>query len=189
MSFWKSITIVLLTLFFVEGGILFVDSIRPVRFTSNAKYMVILEDSTDQKFSYNMASLANHQAVLTAEIVDTVSFIKNVYQRSGLIYDKNKIDEYRKKINVEVVTDTEIVEVSVTNDMPQRSQKICQSILDQLQEKSSSGYWNQSNFSIEILDPPSLPNKPSSPNLSQDLLVGFAASFLIIIFYQLLKNE
>ncbi len=190
-SFGYKFGIFLLVLLFVEGAIFGIDYLRTPKYQSTAKYMIVIKvDKEDQSLNaYNLSVAANHLAELTAEIIDTASFIKKVYQRSGIIYSAEKIEEYRKQIEAKVIKETEIVEVSITNGIPQRAQKICQATIDTLQEEIKNTDWSQRDFDIELIDPPSLPLRPTSPQPIKDLMIGFIGVLMIWGFYYLIVKD
>lgn len=182
-----NILFLVLVLIFVEGTIFAINSVRTPKFQSVSKYMVVISDY-DKLNSYNSSVAANHLAGLTAELVNTSSFIKKVYNNSGLIYDSRKIDHYRKLINAEIVKETEIVEISVINESPSRAQKINEEIINLLEAETKSANWSQRNFKIELIDPPLAPYSPISPQPIRDFIIGFVAVVMIFSFYYMVRE-
>lgn len=189
-SLSSKISVFIILLIFIEGAIFGIDSFRAPKYQSKAKYMVVIqEDKADSNMNaYSTSIAANHLAELTAEIVDTAHFIKNVYKRSGIIYNAKDIDEYRELIGAKVVKETEIVEVSMINKVSQRAQKVCQAIIDEIQNEVSGAKWSTRDFTIEIIDPPSLPQEPISPKLFRDLAIGFIGVLIVTVSYFLVKS-
>jgi len=190
-SFGYKFGLFLLLLIFVEGAIFGLDYLRTPKYQSTAKYMIVIrQDKKDASANiYNTSVAANHLAELTAEITNTASFIKKVYQRSGIVYHPDQIEEYQKEINVTVVKETEIVEASVINQEPQRAQKVCQAVIDTLKEEIGKTSWSQKDFYIELIDPPSLPLKPISPQPLRDMGIGLVGVMMLVGFYFLVRGE
>jgi capsular polysaccharide biosynthesis protein len=189
-NFSNKLGVFLLILLFVEVVIFGIDSFRTPEYQSTAKYVVILDREEGGSLdSYTLSMAAGHLAGLTVELIDTTSFIREVYQRSGLIHDLQDIEEARKRIEAEVVEDTEVVKVSVIDKVPERSQKICQTIVDTLETEVENTNWSQENFNIGLIDQPILPQRPISPNLSRDLIAGFLAVLMVAVFYSLFREE
>jgi capsular polysaccharide biosynthesis protein len=186
--FGASIGLFILILVLVEGLIFAVDYYRTPKYQSTAKYMVVIDSGDDNLNAYNASVAANHIAELTVELVDTASFIEKVYNNSGLIFNSKEIDKYREMISAEVIKETEIVEVSIINESPTKAQKICDNVIVNLKDEIDSNQWAQKKFNIEILDPPSLPYNPISPDMLRDLAIGFVGLIMIFSFSSLIKD-
>jgi capsular polysaccharide biosynthesis protein len=178
---------VILTIAATAVLVFVIDQIREPMYKSQAKYMTIVEPSQeDTNINYNQKALANHQAILTAELVDTRSFVKSVFQQSNIIYKSDLIDEYQKLIEAEVVGDTEVVDFTVRYNNPQRALTIAEAALDKLKEEVNSESWPGEGVTIEIIDQPSLPSSPYSPNYFVDLIIGLSAVFLGVVIYKIM---
>jgi len=168
---------------------LLVDYFRSPLFSSEAKYIVIIEQN---KRSENIASInstseaTSHFAELTAQIINTSSFVKEAYRRSGMIYTQKEIYENKERVGAEVIKDTEIVNIKVLDDTPRKAKILAQSVFDQLKEEIKDNEWGDKSFNIELIDSPSEPLDPISPQVGRDLIIGLISVLILTSFYFLI---
>ncbi len=189
---WRKIVSFLLILFLVEGSILLVDYFRSPKYSSQAKYIVVIDQDkrNDSVASINDTSqAASHFAELTAQIINTSSFVKDTYRRSGMIYTQEEIYENRDSVKAEVIKDTEIVELEVIDETPRKSKLLAQAVFDQLEEEISGDKWKDRSFSIELIDSPSEPIEPVSPQVGRDLIIGLVSVLILTSFYYLVWSD
>ena len=184
----QKVGVFLLSLILVGGAILGIDHLRTSKYQSTAKYMVVLEENEDMT-PLNASDVGNHLAELTTEIIDTDSFTNKIYQQSDIIYNISETKDYRKLIEAKVIKETEMVEISVIDEVPQRAQRICQAIIDELRKEIKNTNWNQKNFEVEVIDPPSLPREPIFPRPTRDVVVGLVATLILVSLYYLVLGE
>lgn len=166
-------------------AVFFVDQVREPVYKAEAKYMVVVKsDSSEKANNYSQKTLGNHYAVLTAELINTDSFVKEVFNQTGFIYESDRLEEYRNLIKAEVRGDTEIVNLKVRNSNPEKASMLAKASLDQLQSELRSSDWAKDDIDIQIMDEPITPDKPFSPNFFQDLAIAYSVVFLGVVIFK-----
>ena len=84
------------------------------------------------------------------------------------------------KLNCASIHDTEVFQVTVTDPLPERAERIAKSIAKILPDKVADVI---EGSTVRIVRNPTLPERPSSPHLRHNVAVGVAAGFLLSVLY------
>lgn len=85
-----------------------------------------------------------------------------------------------EKIRCSAINDTEVFQVTVTDSLPERAERIAKSIARILPNKVADVI---EGSMVRIVRDPTLPEHPSSPHLLHNIMVGAAAGFLLSCLY------
>ena len=91
----------------------------------------------------------------------------------------------RNNVSVSSVEDTEIIEISVTNEDPTNATKIANEIAKVFTAKVTEIY-NISN--VHVVDEAEIPNGPSNINHSRDVIIFAFIGVIIAVVYVLVAN-
>lgn len=84
------------------------------------------------------------------------------------------------KLDCASIHDTEVFQVTVTDPLPERAERIAKSIAKILPDKVADVI---EGSTVRIVRDPTLPERPSSPHLRHNVAVGAAAGFLLSVLY------
>ncbi len=94
------------------------------------------------------------------------------------------LNELSKKIKCSAIDDTEVFQVTVTDESPQLAAKIAQAIERILPDKVSDVI---EGSTVRVVRNPSVPTLPSSPNLIKNMILGAVAGFLFSCLFWALR--
>jgi len=177
---------------FVGICVFFINSkyiIKPTYVASVQMYV----NPNETTYSADLNELNYAQKVVTTYInfLQTKVFYKQVIDESKLNYTPMQL---KAMTHIKAINNTEIFEISVTTTNPNDAyklvdamKKIAPVLIKSIKETSQ----------ISVVDPPTLPTAPSSPNILKNTLVGgmfgfvlsIAVSLLLVLFDLNVKNQ
>ena len=126
---------------------------------------------------------ANRALVSTySEIVKSKGVADKVINNLKLDTD---YEEFSQKVSIEPVKDTQIISVRVVDTVPERAMDIANAT-SMVFKDSVTKIMKVDN--VQILDKANLPEKPSSPNIKKNTLVGFVLGFILGVGISLFKE-
>lgn len=172
-----SYSVFLATPIYVSSGTLYITSENPAAVEKNIKETVNLSD----------LMLAQELAKSYEAILSSNSFLKSVAEESDLGYTYKQL---AKMITVSKVSETEIMKIEVANTDPNVAQFLTNTVLElapmQIERIIYGGQ-------ATIIDPAELPEKPASPNIQKNTLVGAAVGLILaagaIFLFYLFDNK
>ncbi|WP_276876418.1 YveK family protein [Anaerococcus hydrogenalis] len=93
--------------------------------------------------------------------------------------------DFSQKVSIEPVNDTQIISVKVVDTVPERAMDIANAT-SMVFKDSVTKIMKVDN--VQILDKANLPEKPSSPNIKKNTLVGFVLGFILGVGISLFKE-
>ncbi len=146
--------------------------------------LYVYTDTTNENISQELTALNYAQKVVNTyiEMISTRSFYEKIIEDTKLDYT---VEDLTKKVEYESLNQTEVFSVNVTTNAPEDSEAIARSITKIAPDVIKSF---QENASLKIVDPATLPSKPSSPNLKLNLAVGLLAGLMLAVFIVFLIN-
>ena len=188
MLFWnKKIKIFLIVAIFIAIGIIYtIGFVTPV-YTSSTKLVLATSDSTTTQSTKN--TITTTDITLNSKLVSTYSELvksKNVIRKviSNLKMDIEE-EELRKNVAVSSVKDTELIEITVTNENPSYSAKIANEIAKVFIAKIKEIY-NIEN--IQIVDEAEVETEPSNIHHQKDIMIFTFIGIVVAAGYVLIAN-
>ena len=121
------------------------------------------------------------------EIITSDSVLIDVIQREGLGLSSEELSEM---ISVSIPSDTRIITISVNHTDPQEAQHLANSLREVAAQKIKTVTKVEDVTTIEDAK---LPDAPSSPNVRQNVLIGFLiggfAAIVIILLVEVLDDR
>lgn len=185
--FWsKKIQIILIILIFITIGFIYtVQFITPMYDSSTT---LVLVSSADDSLTTNTMITATDVS-LNSKLVSTYSELiksKNVLREVISNLDLNlEEDTLKKLINVSAVKDTELIEITVTNENPDSASIMANEIAKVFTKKVKEIY-NINN--VQIVDEAEIPTEPSNINHVKDIIMFASIGFVIAIIYVIIAN-
>ena len=187
--FWnKKAEIVFITLILMVVGIIYsYFYITPVY---TAKTDLVLVQSSSTVSQTGDSAITSTDLTMNSKLVSTYSeLIKRnaVFGQvaSNLNISNEEAEEIKKNISVNSAKDTEIIEIKVTNEDPNKAADVANEIAKVFSEKIVEIY-NISN--IYLLDRAEAPEKPSNVNHMKDIVVFAFIGLVISVTYVLVAN-
>lgn len=187
MLFWnKKIKILLIIAIFILIGIIYtIGFVTPVYTSSTTLVLAKAENSTtqDENTITTTDITINSKLVSTySEIVKSKNIMRQVISNLGIDL---KESELRKNIKVSSVKDTELIEISVTNENAANASKIANEIAKVFTAKVSEIY-NINN--VYVLDEAETSNTPSNLNHVKNVMIFAFVGVVVSVMYVLLIN-
>ncbi len=176
----------LLLIFSVVGAIVAciytTNFVSPMYRSSGTLYVSSTREINEVEITQSTITSSQSLATTYAEILKGRTFLAYISDDVGNIATGSEI---ASMLSVTPVNETEILNVSITTDDPEKANLILDSILDHARDELlrivKSG-------SVEIVDEASMPTAPISPNLTKNVLMGFMAGFVIAAAILILRS-
>ena len=131
---------------------------------------------------YNDVML-NQQLVSTySEIIKSREISDEVIKNLGL---KFSFKEFKEKVKVEAVKDTELISITVSDTIPERAMDIANETAEIFQKKIA---YIMKVDNVQILDEAVLPKEPVAPRVILNTLLGFILGGMIATFIAIVKE-
>ncbi len=188
--FWnKKIEIILVVLFFMLIGIVYTVGFTKPMYKSSTTLVLATTAKNDVAQSSSITSTTATEVTVNSKLVATYSEIvksKNILRQviSNLNIDVEE-NSLRNHIKVSSVKDTELIEITVTDENAAHAAKIANEIALVFTEKVKEIY-NIDN--IQIVDKAEPANYPSNINHQRDIIVFGLAGLVLSSAYVLIAN-
>ena len=185
--FWsKKIQIILIILIFITIGFIYtVQFITPMYDSSTT---LVLVSSADESLTTNTMITAtdvslNSKLVSTySELIKSKNVLREVMTNLGIQMEEDVLKKY---ITVSAVEDTELIEITVTNENPD-SASIMANEIAKVFTKKVKEIDNINN--VQIVDEAEIPTEPSNINHVKDIIMFASIGFVIAIIYVIIAN-
>ena len=188
MIFWnKKIQIILfIILFAIIGGIYTIGFIKPMYTASTT---LVLATSSGENTQDATNSITTTDVTLNSKLVSTYSeLVKSKKVLRKVISNLNidvKEESLRKNITVSSVKDTELIEITVSNEEPIYATQIANEIANVFSEEVNDIY-NINN--IHVVDTAEIPKEPSNINVSKNVILFAFVGLVIAIIANMLDT-
>ncbi len=185
--FWsKKLQVILIVLIFMIIGVIYTTGFTSPVYSSYTTLVLASSGGTSDKANTITASdiTVNSQLVSTySELVRSDRVLKRVVSN----LDIKNINEEVIKNNVKVSsrTNTEIIEISVTNENPENAAKIANEIANVFIENVKEIYHIEN---IQVVDQAKVDTTPSNINHKKDVVIFACIGLVIAIGYVLVAN-
>lgn len=183
--FWsKKTQIILIVLIFMLLGVIYTIGFITPKYSSSTT--LVLASNNNQATANTITATditVNSKLVSTySEIVKSKNIIRKVISNLGIKLDE---DELRKNVTVSSVKDTELIEITVTNENPSYSAKIANEIAKVFIAKIKEIY-NIEN--IQIVDEAEVETEPSNIHHQKDIMIFTFIGIVVAAGYVLIAN-
>ena len=184
--FWsKKTQIILIVLIFMILGVIYtIGFVTPMY--SSSTTLVLASSNSNQATANTITATditVNSKLVSTySEIVKSKNIMRQVISNLGIKIDENAL---RKHVTVSSVKDTELIEITVTNENPSNASKIANEISKVFIDKIKDIY-NIEN--IQIVDEAEVSTEPSNINHTKDVIIFTLVGIVVAIGYVLVAN-
>ena len=187
--FWnKKVQIILIVLILIVIGVIYSYGFVTPVYTSSTTLVLATSEASGQTETAD-TSITTTEITLNSKLVSTYSELvksKNVL-RQVLSNLKIEVAEEALRNNVQVtsVKDTELIEISVTNENASYAAKIANEIAKVFTEKVAEIY-NINN--VHVVDEAELQDSPSNINHIKDVVIFAFIGLVIAVIYVLIAN-
>lgn len=172
---WK--VIVLTTVLGIVISMVVTFLIITPKYTASTKLFIGKENSESASDNnvYNNNDIQMYQKILQtyADIIQTRTLVTSSLEKADI--NMNSVDVL-KNLKVTPKDDTQIIEVTYVDENPHRAKDVLESISSEFINYSSSLI---SNANIQMVEDIYIPEKPSSPNNSLNITIGFLAGVIM----------
>lgn len=184
--FWnKKIQIVLIVAIFIVIGLVYTMGFVTPKYTSSTTLVLAkAEDAKDTADSITTTEInLNAKLVSTySELVKSKNVLRQVISNLGINVNENTL---RNNISVTSVKDTELIEITVTNEVAEYAAKIANETAKVFTTKVSEIY-NINN--IHVVDEAEVSNNPSNINHTKDVVIFAFIGIVVASAYVLILN-
>lgn len=187
--FWnKKIQIILITLIFITLGAIYTMILVKPKYTSSTT-LVLVQAESNKENKENAESITTTDITLNSKLVSTYSELiksKNVLRQviSNLNIDLDE-EQVRKNIKIESVSDTELIEISVTDENAEYAEILANEIAKVFISKVSEIY-NINN--VYVVDKAEVSTEPSNINHVRDIIIFTVLGIFVAFIYSFMSN-
>ena len=188
--FWnKKIQILLIILIFIVIGIIYTVGFVTPMYSSSTTLLLAGSDKSSSTNTTATDSITTSDITINSKLVATYSELvksKNVLRQviSNLGINVNEAN-LRQNVSVSSVKDTELIEITVSNENAGYSAKIANEIAKVFTEKVGEIY-NINN--VHVVDEAEVSSSPSNVNHAKDIVIFAFIGAVIAIMYVLIAN-
>lgn len=187
--FWhKKAQIILIILIFMVLGVIYsVGFVTPMYSSSTTLVLAGTASSTEEQ-STNTITTAdltiNSKLVATySELVKSKNILGQVISNLGINVNEEQL---RQNVQVTSVEDTELIEITVSNENPEYAAKIANEIAKVFEEKIAKEIYNINN--VHIVDEATASTEPSNVNHVKDIVIFAFIGAVVAVMYVLIAN-
>ncbi|MBS5858117.1 MAG: YveK family protein [Clostridia bacterium] len=187
--FWnKKIHIILITLIFIVIGTIYTIGFVTPMYTSSTTLVLAASDKTTET-NKQAGTITTTDVTLNSKLVATYSELvksKNVLRQviSNLGIKVNE-EDLRNNITVSSVKETELIEITVSNENASYAAKIANEIAKVFTAKVGEIY-NINN--VHVVDEAEVSTEPSNINHTKDIVIFAFIGIVISVMYVLIAN-
>ena len=188
--FWsKKVQIILIILIFAVIGIIYTMGFVTPVYTSSTTLVLATSNGENQSTTNTTNSITTSDITLNSNLVSTYSVLVRSKDVLGQVISNLGIDisweNLKNNVTVSAVEDTEVIEISVTNENPQYATDIANEIAKVFSDKVAEIY-NINN--VHIVDEAETPTGPSNINHTKDVIIFAFIGVVVAVVYVLIAN-
>lgn len=185
--FWrKKVQIILIVLIFIGLGVIYTVGFTTPKYSASTRMLLTSSRSSNEMESGSITTAditINSKLVATySELVKGKTLLKTVISNLGIDMSEETL---KKNIKVASVNDTELIEITVTNENPEYSEKIANEIAKVFTEQVKE-YYKIEN--VQVVDVAEKPDTPSNINHKKDVAMFAVVGIVISVAYVLIAN-
>lgn len=188
--FWnKKVQIILIVAIFVVIGIIYtIGFVTPV-YTSTTTLVLAGQTSDNTVTNTTSDAITSTDLTLNSKLVGTYrelvtsdKVVRQVISNLGIDVD---VEELKKNISVTSVENTELIEISVTNENPTYAMQIANETVELFKEQVAEIY-NINN--VHVVDAAEEEKVPSNVNHTKDVILFAFIGIVVAVIYVLIAN-
>ena len=188
--FWnKKVQILLIILIFIVIGIIYTVGFVTPMYSSSTTLVLAGSDKSSSTNTTATDSITTSDITINSKLVATYSelvksknVLRQVISNLGINVDEANL---RQNVSVSSVKDTELIEITVSNENAGYSAKIANEIAKVFTEKVGEIY-NINN--VHVVDEAEVSSSPSNVNHAKDIVIFAFIGAVIAIMYVLIAN-
>lgn len=187
--FWnKRIHIILIIAIFTVLGVIYTTGFVVPKYTSTTTLLLAGQDSgktdstTSDKITTTDVTLNSKLVGTYSELVTSSKVVRQVISKLGIDISESQL---KKSITVSSVKDTDVIEISVTNENPTYAMNIANEIANTFIAQIPE-YYNISN--VRVVDQAEVSNTPSNVSHTKDILIFIFMGIVVSVIYVLVMN-
>ena len=187
--FWhKKAQIILIILIFMVIGIIYtVGFVTPMYSSSTTLVLAGTASSTEEQ-STNTITTAdltiNSKLVATySKLVKSKNILGQVISNLGINVNEEQL---RQNVQVTSVEDTELIEITVSDQNPEYAARIANEIASVFEERIAKEIYNINN--VHIVDEAVVETEPSNVNHAKDIVIFAFIGVVVAVMYVLIAN-
>lgn len=188
--FWhKKAQIILIILIFMVLGVIYsVGFVTPMYSSSTTLVLAGTSSSADENQVSETITTAdltiNSKLVATySELVKSNNILGQVISNLGINIDA---EELRQNVEVTSVEDTELIEITVSDQNPEYAARIANEIASVFEERIAKEIYNINN--VHIVDEAVVETEPSNVNHAKDIVIFAFIGVVVAVMYVLIAN-
>jgi len=186
-AFWiRKTVIILMVIMFMVIGCLYSYFLVTPKYQSTTS-ILLAKSNTPQSgidvITSNDVTLNQKLVSTYSELIKTESVLTQVINNLSL---EDNIKKLKGNITVSAKDDTEIIEIKVIDENPEKAQKIAKEVANVFIEKIAKEYYNMDN--VYIVGEPKVEGEPYNINHIKDILIFAVIGFILASVYVLLVN-
>lgn len=190
VMFWnKKIQIVLMILIFMVIGIIYsVGFVTPMYSSSTTLVLAGTSSTTDS--NQVSESITTTDLTINSKLVATYSVLVKSENILGQVISNLGInvdaEQLKKNVEVTSVEDTELIEITVSNENAEYAARIANEIANVFKEKIAGDVYNINN--VHIWDEAKIATSPSNVNHLKDIVIFAFIGAVVAVMYVLIAN-
>ena len=154
-------------------------------YVSTVKLYVFTPASSANNGNENINELNYAQKVVNTyiEMLETSSFFENVEKKAGVDLP---LEKFNKMVTFTTLNDTEVFEASASASSPEEAKKIADAV-SSLAPSTIAQF--KEGASLKIVDPATYPDKPSSPHVLMNTVIGLLLGLVLSVCWFLLRDS
>lgn len=182
----RKIYMILITVIFLLMGIVYTLTMVKPRYKASTKLILAKTESTsenDNKGITGTELTLNQKLISTyTEIVKTKSVVRQVIDNLNLDISEESLE---KSISIKLKNDTDMIEITITNDNPENAAIIANEVAKVFSAKVAEVY-NINN--IKVMDKAEVNNEPYNINHPKDVAIFTLVGFVVAVIYAFVAN-
>lgn len=154
-------------------------------YVSTVKLYVFTPASSANNGNENINELNYAQKVVNTyiEMLETNSFFENVKKKAGV---DMPLEQFKKTVVFSTLNDTEVFEANASANSPEEAKKIADAV-SSLAPSAIAKF--KEGASLKIVDPATYPDKPSSPHVLLNTIIGLLVGLTLSVCWFLLRDS
>ena len=184
--FWsKKIQIILITAIFIIIGIIYTIGFVTPKYTSSTRLVLATSNSSTQSsgtITTTDLTLNSNLVSTYRELVKSTNVVRQVISNLGIVADEEQI---KKQISVTSVTNTALIEISVTDINPTNAAKIANELANVFIDEVTKIYKLDN---VYVLDKAEIDENPSNINHIRDVAIFTFLGIVVSAAYVIIAN-